>query len=513
MPGLARVGRNEPCPCGSGRKYKVCCLRRDEAFETARDGATELAQILLRCVRMPEVFPSIERLWDRYWPEDPPKDLATALNTNTGSEEDPVEVDTPPFLVWVVHGAPLDGLPAAEGLARKSARGTPTLLDFAMGDRDEPAHTPAGALAEALRNSVASAFQVVRRQPGRRIWLRDVFTDETFEVGDRMLSEEAATGEVLIMRIRPLEGLYEAVGSAWRFPATEVRALRPWGEMQLSGLREVEPDAGWRDLWRERWELLHHYVLERRRQPRRPQLFTTTGEPVVFCRVEWRVRDAAAVAAALDARGPEIHRDGDEPEWTWVPAHGDARWVQRTPAGEAEAPGSGLLPGGPALGRIALEGDAERLVLETMSAERAEAGRALVESLAGAHLAFLGDRRRSVEEMLAEGPDGRSGPGLAPGGPGEHAAEVPEAALREAAEAFFADYERRWVDMPIPALGGRTPRQAAASADPLVRRQLQDLLLEFEEAETRARRGPGGAGMSVARVRRRLGMDGAGAGR
>jgi hypothetical protein len=20
------VGRNEPCPCGSGRKYKVCCL-------------------------------------------------------------------------------------------------------------------------------------------------------------------------------------------------------------------------------------------------------------------------------------------------------------------------------------------------------------------------------------------------------------------------------------------------------------------------------------------------------
>ena len=22
----SRVGRNEPCPCGSGRKYKRCCL-------------------------------------------------------------------------------------------------------------------------------------------------------------------------------------------------------------------------------------------------------------------------------------------------------------------------------------------------------------------------------------------------------------------------------------------------------------------------------------------------------
>jgi preprotein translocase subunit SecA len=23
------IGRNEPCPCGSGKKYKKCCLRND----------------------------------------------------------------------------------------------------------------------------------------------------------------------------------------------------------------------------------------------------------------------------------------------------------------------------------------------------------------------------------------------------------------------------------------------------------------------------------------------------
>lgn len=27
----ARVGRNDPCPCGSGKKYKICCLRKNEA--------------------------------------------------------------------------------------------------------------------------------------------------------------------------------------------------------------------------------------------------------------------------------------------------------------------------------------------------------------------------------------------------------------------------------------------------------------------------------------------------
>jgi preprotein translocase subunit SecA len=28
--GEARVGRNDPCPCGSGKKYKKCCLKTNE---------------------------------------------------------------------------------------------------------------------------------------------------------------------------------------------------------------------------------------------------------------------------------------------------------------------------------------------------------------------------------------------------------------------------------------------------------------------------------------------------
>jgi len=28
-----KTGRNDPCPCGSKRKYKVCCLAKDEATE------------------------------------------------------------------------------------------------------------------------------------------------------------------------------------------------------------------------------------------------------------------------------------------------------------------------------------------------------------------------------------------------------------------------------------------------------------------------------------------------
>jgi tetratricopeptide (TPR) repeat protein len=35
---MAKIGRNDPCPCGSGQKYKRCCLPREEAA-TARAAA------------------------------------------------------------------------------------------------------------------------------------------------------------------------------------------------------------------------------------------------------------------------------------------------------------------------------------------------------------------------------------------------------------------------------------------------------------------------------------------
>ena len=32
---MAKTGRNDPCPCGSGKKYKRCCLAKDEEAERA----------------------------------------------------------------------------------------------------------------------------------------------------------------------------------------------------------------------------------------------------------------------------------------------------------------------------------------------------------------------------------------------------------------------------------------------------------------------------------------------
>ncbi|MDH3605328.1 MAG: SEC-C metal-binding domain-containing protein, partial [Candidatus Tectomicrobia bacterium] len=31
----AKIGRNDPCPCGSGKKFKKCCVTRPPAQESA----------------------------------------------------------------------------------------------------------------------------------------------------------------------------------------------------------------------------------------------------------------------------------------------------------------------------------------------------------------------------------------------------------------------------------------------------------------------------------------------
>ena len=48
----AKIGRNDPCPCGSGKKYKRCCLAQQSASYTfwaqQRNASDELSRDMLR---------------------------------------------------------------------------------------------------------------------------------------------------------------------------------------------------------------------------------------------------------------------------------------------------------------------------------------------------------------------------------------------------------------------------------------------------------------------------------
>lgn len=47
VPAHVRPGRNEPCHCGSGKKYKHCCLAKDESEASASRAAAAASRAAL----------------------------------------------------------------------------------------------------------------------------------------------------------------------------------------------------------------------------------------------------------------------------------------------------------------------------------------------------------------------------------------------------------------------------------------------------------------------------------
>lgn len=52
---MAKLGRNDRCPCGSGKKYKACCLPKDEAARTKEAAAQQTVRDAREAARRQEL--------------------------------------------------------------------------------------------------------------------------------------------------------------------------------------------------------------------------------------------------------------------------------------------------------------------------------------------------------------------------------------------------------------------------------------------------------------------------
>jgi len=107
---LKTIGRNAPCPCGSGKKYKHCCLRQDKAAiegEHSEKAAsqparkTEQAQLikriekafgLLRSGRYSEAIERASTLCLRYPNEDRLHDIMATGHVYAGQSETAIDI-------------------------------------------------------------------------------------------------------------------------------------------------------------------------------------------------------------------------------------------------------------------------------------------------------------------------------------------------------------------------------------------------------------------------------------
>ncbi len=59
---MAKIGRNDPCSCGSGKKYKRCCLAVDQAAQAAARTPLDPESSRLPATLVFDDFEELERL-------------------------------------------------------------------------------------------------------------------------------------------------------------------------------------------------------------------------------------------------------------------------------------------------------------------------------------------------------------------------------------------------------------------------------------------------------------------
>jgi SEC-C motif len=292
-----------------------------------------------------------------------------------------------------------------------------------------------------------SVFEIEQVHGGQGFTVRDVRTGDTHEVRERTASRQVKSGQLLCARLVPAGDTMQFVG------VVEPVALQE--RDALIDVLDTGPDAV-------------ALVAQLSRRLAQPTLTNTEGDLLAICEATVQVGDPGGIESALDDAYDRV--DGEEPP-QWFD-HVTTQGMRRIRA------------------TLVLDGDT--LLVETNSEMRMDRVLATLRRV-DPMMKVLNESRRPVR-------DARDAAELAKQMPinGEEALDPDDPYVATAIEDFIREYETNWLDQPIPALDGHTPRQAAD--DPTRRGDLIKLLDSFPAGE--AARG----GMDADRLRAALGL-------
>ncbi len=429
---MSAIGRNDPCPCGSGKKYKKCCLTKDAPAPAAFTAAERQSVLegLFRFSRRAELDEAHTVASAAFW-----------VDWMVGRREDELreamrltESETA-YLEWFVFDFRLasDRTLAEEFLARerRSLRSGETRY------------------LERMRLSHLRLYEIARVRPEEGLDLTDLWTGKRLRVRERLGTRQLVVWDLIAARVMLGPANVPVLdGLPYLYPALakeEILKRLRWAHRNFK--RRV-PGGDLTAFFKRHGMLFHHLWLDHVALRPMPRVVTGEGDEVVLARVVFDVKDQGAVAAAL-AHHPDL-RQQDDGSSVWLeaeqaadrpPARRAAKGIQvtsmRFEAGEAPRR---------SLGTVALKG--QYLVFEATSRPRAERGRAMIEALAGSAVAYRATGYQDVGQAAKASPN-----------PAARPSEIPPEVEAKLLGEFYEQHYRGWLDEPLPALGGRTPRE------------------------------------------------------
>jgi len=450
---VTKIGRNDICPCGSGKKYKKCCLANEEAAAgTRREERSAAPRVLdwLHTHYREELQQAVEN--DFFGLDNEELERLMELG--------------PEYHNMIDMNIGEWSLTEAQIMVGKKLTPVRTLV---LGPGGPLLPAPARQWMQHLVERPMSLYEVRRSEPGSGLELADMLRPDEppVWVEERTASRSLVRWDVIGARLMRRDEGWILSGAL--YPYTRPLAA----ECREEILEEMEGVAWESDLGREvvstsiigYW--LNHLIDE---HPLPELVDVSTGEPILLVTEHYRVTNWFALATALAAR-PDVEGDREN------------GWVKFEELEKEERRSLATIE--------AVEPDSLEVFCRTL--KLADAAREWLEEVAGKALTHKG--REVVDPRSPQA----LGSAKAPARPGI----PPELQLQLVREMLTRHYET-WPDTALPALGGKTPTEAVAT--PEGREAVAELLKEFDQSEARRAGEEGGEPFDFGFLRKRLGL-------
>ena len=280
---MGSARRNDPCPCGSGRKFKHCCLRALDAEDAARTRLRTAEGILVPalCAYAADHFGDefFAEAWEEFFCSDwVPDDVTESREFGTTFD---------PFFVFsFVPDTAGDELPAGWPTE-------PLALHFLHQEVESCPEFHREFIVQACK-SRSSFFLVESIEPGRAIDLKDMLTGRRFHVLEQSASRTLRAGDVTFTRVVTAGGASIMIGAspwlippAWQLRVIDFRDhLRPRRLLTVDDLIDYDLEI----------RGFYHQVIDAILHPAPPSLQNTDGDPVELTTITYELGVSAAEA-------------------------------------------------------------------------------------------------------------------------------------------------------------------------------------------------------------------------
>ncbi len=453
-----QVGRNDPCPCGSGKKHKKCCLA---------GGQTENGDLLWRQmgaidkelgIRFLEHavrtfgHAALEEAWEEFWIWEPEKPFT------------PDSIELQLFLPYFFYG----WTPDVDTQTLSSAPEDTTVAQDYFEKRAGYLSPLERRYIEACIAAPFSFHDVVSVTPGQGFTLKDIFLGTEIDVAERSGSRNANVGDIFFGKIIQLDHVATAVGSGWVMipPARKISIL----ELRQHLREGTEKFGGEITI-----NVLHDYDIEIRelfldlqRAVLAPPTFTNTdGELLVLHKITYTIDSPQTAFNALK----DLALIYDEKQMLQDAEYDGNGQLKKTNISWHKSGNKKHKEwSNTVLGHLEINGT--ELKIDVNSANRAKKIRKEIEKRMGKSATHRSTTLQSPESLMRDRdqvkPQENSD---------EHNELMKNPEIKAQMQAMMDKHWENWFHERIPALGNRTPLDAAKDSDG--RELLEALFAEY----------------------------------